>query len=204
MLRQVFARTARRCYSTSLQPSAKQVAPQIQQAPNRATTWSASQRPKDLAMVGPRFEQADIAAQACPTDLTLMWQTILTICIAQLDGCYRLDRWRAHSLCLQAYRFLRRWYVLAPYLYADTYANIVLGGGALGHPKVYINLVCSDLEWRKSEYTGIDYAVPIRTSLAHMPADTVSFATYVEITLDCCTKWPVGGIRFQKQDDHHH
>lgn len=94
--------------------------------------------------------------------------------------------------------------VLAPYLYADTYANIVLGGGALGHPKVYINLVCSDLEWRKSEYTGIHYAVPIRTSLAHMPADTVSFATYVEITLDCCTKWPVGGIRFQKQDDHHH
>jgi len=29
----------------------------IMQAPNRETTWSRSQQPRELAMVGPRFEQ---------------------------------------------------------------------------------------------------------------------------------------------------
>lgn len=29
----------------------------VMQAPNRATTWSRSQRPRSEAMVGPRFEQ---------------------------------------------------------------------------------------------------------------------------------------------------
>ncbi|KAL1931751.1 hypothetical protein VTP01DRAFT_9894 [Rhizomucor pusillus] len=127
MLRQVFARTARRCYSTSLQPSAKQVAPQIQQAPNRATTWSASQRPKDLAMVGPRFEQADIAAQ--PNSM------------AAID-----------LIAEEPIRFVSKRIV-----------SCDGGGGALGHPKVYINL-------DKPGAHACGYC----------------------------------GIRFQKQDDHHH
>lgn len=50
-------------YTTSMQPSAKPIAPEIQQAENRATTWSKSQMPKAQAMVGPRFEQTDISTQ---------------------------------------------------------------------------------------------------------------------------------------------
>lgn len=33
------------------------------QAPNRPTTWSRSQRPRELGMVGPRFEQTTIERQ---------------------------------------------------------------------------------------------------------------------------------------------
>jgi len=36
------------------------------QAPNRVTTWSRSQRPREMAMVGPRFEQTNIAQQPAP------------------------------------------------------------------------------------------------------------------------------------------
>jgi hypothetical protein len=36
------------------------------QAPNRATTWSRSQRPRELGMVGPRFEQTIIEMQPAP------------------------------------------------------------------------------------------------------------------------------------------
>lgn len=35
------------------------------QAPNRATTWAASQQPRHEAMVGPRFEQTIMEAQVC-------------------------------------------------------------------------------------------------------------------------------------------
>ncbi|KAI7892553.1 uncharacterized protein EV154DRAFT_397487, partial [Mucor mucedo] len=53
-------------YTTSMQPSAKPIAPEIQQAENRTTTWSKSQMPKADAMVGPRFEQTDISTQPNP------------------------------------------------------------------------------------------------------------------------------------------
>lgn len=33
------------------------------QAPNRATTWAASQQPREQAMVGPRFEQTIMETQ---------------------------------------------------------------------------------------------------------------------------------------------
>ena len=35
------------------------------QAPNRATTWAASQQPREQAMVGPRFEQTIMELQVC-------------------------------------------------------------------------------------------------------------------------------------------
>lgn len=35
------------------------------QAPNRATTWAASQQPREQAMTGPRFEQTIMEAQVC-------------------------------------------------------------------------------------------------------------------------------------------
>jgi NADH dehydrogenase (ubiquinone) Fe-S protein 6 len=50
-------------YTTTMQPSAKSIAPEISQAENRTTTWSKSQLPKAEAMVGPRFEQIDISTQ---------------------------------------------------------------------------------------------------------------------------------------------
>ncbi|KAL6867997.1 hypothetical protein J3F83DRAFT_761363 [Trichoderma novae-zelandiae] len=38
----------------------------ISQAPNRATVWSRSQKPRALAMTGPRFEQTDFSLQPQP------------------------------------------------------------------------------------------------------------------------------------------
>lgn len=37
----------------------------IMQAPNRAERWSTHQKPREQAMVGPRFEQTIIDAQVC-------------------------------------------------------------------------------------------------------------------------------------------
>lgn len=36
------------------------------QAPNRSSTWSRSQRPRELGMTGPRFEQTLISQQPAP------------------------------------------------------------------------------------------------------------------------------------------
>ncbi|KAG1472005.1 hypothetical protein G6F56_001790 [Rhizopus delemar] len=53
-------------YTTAIQPTAKQVAPAIEQASNRTATWSENQRAKSDALVGPRFEQTDINTQPNP------------------------------------------------------------------------------------------------------------------------------------------
>ncbi|EPS39810.1 hypothetical protein H072_6392 [Dactylellina haptotyla CBS 200.50] len=42
------------------------IALQSQQAPNRKLTWAKSQMPRSEAMVGPRFEQTDLALQPRP------------------------------------------------------------------------------------------------------------------------------------------
>jgi NADH dehydrogenase (ubiquinone) Fe-S protein 6 len=39
------------------------------QAPNRAATWAASQRPREEAMSGPRFEQTMMHLQVCYHDM---------------------------------------------------------------------------------------------------------------------------------------
>lgn len=65
-LRKTTLKSFTAAYTTSMQPSAKPIAPEIQQAENRATTWSKSQQPKADAMVGPRFEQIDISTQPNP------------------------------------------------------------------------------------------------------------------------------------------
>lgn len=62
-LRQASLKSFTAAYTTSIQPSAKPIAPEVPQAENRATTWSESQRAKADALVGPRFEQMDLAAQ---------------------------------------------------------------------------------------------------------------------------------------------
>ncbi|KAI8099770.1 zinc-finger domain-containing protein [Halteromyces radiatus] len=49
-----------------VQPTAKSVASQTEQAPNRLDTWAPDQRPKKDALVGPRFEQTDLSTQPNP------------------------------------------------------------------------------------------------------------------------------------------
>ncbi|KAI8340799.1 zinc-finger domain-containing protein [Chlamydoabsidia padenii] len=49
-----------------LQPTAKPVGIQTEQAPNRVDTWAPDQRPKKEALVGPRFEQTDLSTQPNP------------------------------------------------------------------------------------------------------------------------------------------
>jgi hypothetical protein len=74
------------------------------QAPNRATVWSQRQRPKNEAMVGPRFIEVNLDSQPRP---------------------------------LSAIELLKQ----APVLSVKARTVACDGGGLLGHPKVFINLV---------------------------------------------------------------
>ncbi|KAI8066949.1 zinc-finger domain-containing protein [Gilbertella persicaria] len=64
--RQTSLKSFSAAYSTSLRPTEKSVAPQVEQSANRATTWSETQRPKSEALAGPRFEQTDLTTQPNP------------------------------------------------------------------------------------------------------------------------------------------
>lgn len=94
MLRHSLQRTSlksfTRVYTTTIQPSAKSIAPAVQQAQNRATTWSKDQRPKAEALVGPRFEQIDLATQVNFNRNSLVMRVTLmqTTKIAQPYGRY--------------------------------------------------------------------------------------------------------------------
>jgi uncharacterized Zn-finger protein len=62
---------SRRCFSESTPATTNKSSKIIEllnlpQAPNRATTWSKRQRPKFLAVAGPRFADVDISAQPNP------------------------------------------------------------------------------------------------------------------------------------------
>ncbi|KAI9020967.1 zinc-finger domain-containing protein [Phycomyces nitens] len=107
MLRSTIAavrRTSVRAYTTSLEQAAKQTGIQIQQAPNFVGTWSKSQRSKDSALSGPRFEQFDLATQPNPmAAIELIAEEPIQFVSERVTSCNG-------------------------------------GGGALGHPKVYINL----------------------------------------------------------------
>lgn len=74
------------------------------QSPNREVVWSNSQRPRQDAFHGPRFEQTDLSLQPQP-------QAAIEL-IAQQPIRYETRR----------------------------VVSCNGGGGALGHPKVYINL----------------------------------------------------------------
>ncbi|CAO3670602.1 hypothetical protein G6F70_005504 [Rhizopus microsporus] len=65
-LRNITLKSLAASYTTSLQPTAKSVAPTAEQAANRATTWSENQRAKADALKGPRFEQMDLSTQPNP------------------------------------------------------------------------------------------------------------------------------------------
>lgn len=53
------------------------------QAPNRAGIWSRSQRPREQAMVGPRFEQTIMNDQVCSTTSKY---TLLHLRVLQYEG----------------------------------------------------------------------------------------------------------------------
>jgi NADH dehydrogenase (ubiquinone) Fe-S protein 6 len=62
-VRQTCLKSFTAAYTTTIQTSAKPIAPEVKQAENRTTTWSKSQRAKADALVGPRFEQMDLSTQ---------------------------------------------------------------------------------------------------------------------------------------------
>jgi NADH dehydrogenase (ubiquinone) Fe-S protein 6 len=115
--------------STSVTPSktdAKVSNPEVSlhQAPNYPTTSSTSQRPRPGLHSGPRFEQTDMALQ--PNPLSAM-ELIAQEPIRLVQG--------RKAVCdggqLRAF--------LSSYGMSDW--DGFLGGGPLGHPKIYINLV---------------------------------------------------------------
>ncbi|OZJ02759.1 hypothetical protein BZG36_03358 [Bifiguratus adelaidae] len=96
-----------RLYSTAqpdIVPVPQSPERKLAQSVNQDKPWSKSQRPKDMAMVGPRFEQTQLELQ--PNSLAAIEL------IAQEPIRYSKDK----------------------------IVSCNGGGGALGHPKVYINL----------------------------------------------------------------
>ncbi|KAJ2767106.1 hypothetical protein IWQ56_003457 [Coemansia nantahalensis] len=94
---------SRRTKSTAVEPA---TAPGklAEQAPNRAVTWSATQRPRADAIDDPRFVQADLDGQPRPMAAI---ELIAEEPVREVEG---------RLACCDG------------------------GGGALGHPRVWINL----------------------------------------------------------------
>lgn len=51
------------------------------QAPNRASTWAASQAPREQAMTGPRFEQTIMEYQVCLSPGDGWWDDLLILAL---------------------------------------------------------------------------------------------------------------------------
>lgn len=100
-------------------PSAKTPAPQ---APNYAAQWSTNQRARPAAGENPRFEQTNMELQ--PNPLSAM-EMIDNEPIRLVDG-------RKASCDGGEYQSS---------IYCFNIERLFAGGGPLGHPKVYINLV---------------------------------------------------------------
>lgn len=97
----------------------------IQQAPNYPTTWSTSQRPRPQGRSGPRFEQTNMELQ--PNPLSAM-QMIAEEPIRIVHGRKAVCDGGVYN----AY---------PTYPMSLTAAQSNPGGGPLGHPKIFINLV---------------------------------------------------------------
>lgn len=72
LAQRTFTTTARQLESKAVTPTStespvakkeSQAPAELPQAPNRKEIWSRSQRPRDVAMTGPRFEQTDFDLQ---------------------------------------------------------------------------------------------------------------------------------------------
>lgn len=94
-------------------------AARTRQAPNRVGTWSKSQRPREEAMTGPRFEQTDLTKQPAP--------------------------WAAIDLIAEQ-----------PIVHVSARKAVCDGGGgARGHPKIFINV--DKPEGGKCGYCGLRF-----------------------------------------------
>jgi NADH dehydrogenase (ubiquinone) Fe-S protein 6 len=61
------------------------------QAPNRATTWAPSQRPRAEAMSGPRFEQTIMHLQVCYLDTMVPWLSAESGERGMVEGITNMD-----------------------------------------------------------------------------------------------------------------
>jgi len=107
--------------------------PTIQQSPNYPTTWSTSQRPRPGPDFSARFEQTAMDLQ--PNPLSAM-ELIAKEPIRLVHG--RKAVCDGGMSCLLSFPF-----VLEANVSHSTNAIHLrnLGGGPLGHPKIYVNLV---------------------------------------------------------------
>jgi len=91
----------------------------LEQSPNFPDTWSESQRPKSEAMKGPRFEQTDYRFQPQPLSaMELISNHPIQMSDKRVVSCDGGKYWHMNLLTIS-------------------------GDGPLGHPRVYINLVCA-------------------------------------------------------------
>lgn len=137
LARRTFASTARQLEEKAVTPASTetpapktqtQVPTELPQAPNRKDIWSRSQRPRQAAMTGPRFEQTDFDLQVRFLELSghTQWEASANENIA-------------HTLQPQSYAAIElihkqpvRW----------THDRVVAcdgGGGPAGHPRIFIN-----------------------------------------------------------------
>lgn len=153
------ARSLRRTVSTAL-PDSKNPAVPVQkkqdQAPNYPTTWSTNQRPRPGPASSPRFEQTDMNLQ--PNPLSAM-ELIANEPIRIVNGRKAVCDGGAYSSAFITSSLLTvsPLHCLKPFccgsIFAFLYTHIIshnglaktnaysIGGGPLGHPKIYINLV---------------------------------------------------------------
>lgn len=100
-------------------------APAVSQAPNYPTTWSTNQQPRPAANSGPRFEQTVMEVQ--PNPLSAM-ALIAEEPVRMVQG--------RKAVC-DGGTFIQQ--LIHCWIGVN---GFFAGGGALGHPKIYINLVC--------------------------------------------------------------
>jgi NADH dehydrogenase (ubiquinone) Fe-S protein 6 len=113
------------------------------QAPNRAGIWSRSQKPREQAMVGPRFEQMIIKDQVCDLEFVESKLTEQPRPYAAIDLIHKQPvRW-SHERTVSC----------------DG------GGGPLGHPRIFINLDKPQVNW--CTYCGLPF-VSITNFYTHL------------------------------------
>jgi len=147
--------------SSATLPAPKHGSTTTQQAPNYPTSWSTNQAPRPGPGTSPRFEQTNMELQPNPLSamelianepvrivhgrkavcdgglvlfctFILSWLTVSHLVVSLLKSDHIVDPACLHLLvtCLTfLHEFLEM--VSAP----------IIGGGPLGHPKIYINLV---------------------------------------------------------------
>lgn len=95
----------------------------VQQAPNYPATWSTNQRSRPQGRSGPRFEQTHMDLQPNPLSaMQMIAEEPIRIVHGRKAVC---DGGASH-----------------PYAHCGTEPDrLILGGGPLGHPKIFINLV---------------------------------------------------------------